>query len=180
MAEAMFAKAGKGYNREQVDAFLLELNRNFAEKEKELDARIRQLSAALTETEARLREAEAKNEALEADYSARLAEKERECADLQASIGQRMLQADARAEQILAEAQKKADAITSSVREKAEAECERMLAETRKGCAVIGQAAAEFASRMNAVTAEMNKTEKLMDMALEDVRRKAGIRKVSE
>lgn len=166
MAEALFSKSARGYNREQVDAFLLELNRNFEEKEKELDDRIRELSAALADTEARLKEAEAKNVALEEDYSARLAAKEKECTDLQASIGQRMLQADARAEEILARA-----------RSQAETEGERILAETRKGCAVIAQAAAEFTSRMNAVTAEMTKTEKLLDMALEDVRRKAGIRK---
>lgn len=158
MAEALFAKAGRGYNREQVDAFLLELNRNFAEKEQELNARIRELSAALADTEARLQEAEAKNQALE-----------KECADMQASIGQRMLQADARAEEIIAKARKQA-----------EEEGERMLAETRKGCTVIGRAAAEFTARMNEVTAEMNKTEKLLDLALEDVRRKAGIRKASE
>ena len=31
---------------------------------------------------------------------------------------------------------------------------------------------------MNAVTAEMRKTEALMDMALEEVKRKSGIKKV--
>ncbi|MBQ9794319.1 MAG: DivIVA domain-containing protein [Clostridia bacterium] len=155
MAEALFSKSARGYNREQVDAFLLELNRNFAEKEKELDARIRELSSALADTEARLKEAEEGKAALE-----------KELADLQASIGQRMLQADARAEEILANARKQA-----------QEEGERLIAETRKGCAVIGQAVAEFTTRLNTVTAEMNKTEKLLDLALEDVKRKAGIRK---
>lgn len=155
MAEALFSKSARGYNREQVDAFLLELNRNFAEKEKELDARIRELSSALGDTEARLKEARDKNAALE-----------KELAELQASIGQRMLQADARAEEILANARKQA-----------QEEGERLISETRKGCAVIGQAVAEFTTRLNTVTAEMNKTEKLLDLALEDVKRKAGIRK---
>lgn len=178
MAEAMFAKAGKGYNREQVDAFLLELNRDFAEKEQVLDARIRQLTAALTEAEERLRLAEEKNKALEADHAAQMAAKEQECAEMRSAIGERMLKADARAEEIIADAREKAGALLESARRQARLEGEKIIAGTRKGCAVIGQAVAEFSTRMNTVTAEMRKTETLLDMALEDVKRKAGIRKV--
>ena len=64
MAEAMFAKAGRGYNREQVDAFLVELNRNFAETEAVLNGRIRELSAELAEVKEKLAESESKNRAM--------------------------------------------------------------------------------------------------------------------
>ncbi len=177
MAEAMFAKAGKGYNREQVDTFLLELNRSFAEKETVLNNRIRELTAELADIQAQLKESEAKTIAIEESYSARLEEKEKECAEMQAAIGQRMLSADARAEEIVSQAQQQADSLLESSRRRAELDAERMISETRRACAVISQAAAEFSGRMNAVAAEMRKTESLMDMALEEVKRKAGIKK---
>ena len=178
MAEAMFAKAGRGYNREQVDAFLVELNRSFAETEAMLNGRIRDLAAELTDLKEKLAESESKNRAMEESYSARLEEKEKECAEMQAAIGQRMLVADARAEEIVSQARAEADAMLENSRRKAEHDAERIISETRRSCAVISQAAAEFAGRMNAVTAEMRKTESLMDMALEEVKRKAGIKKV--
>lgn len=177
MAEAMFAKAGRGYNREQVDAFLVELNRSFAETEAMLNSRIRELAAELADTNERLKESEAKNLAMEKSYSARLEEKEKECAEMQAAIGQRMLVADARAEEIVSQAQQEANNLLENSRRKAEHDAEKIISETRRACAVIGQAAAEFSGRMNAVTSEMRKTEALMDMALEEVKRKAGIRK---
>ena len=178
MAEAMFAKAGRGYNREQVDAFLVELNRNFAEMEAKLNGRIRELTAELTDVKEKLAESETKNRTLEENYSTRLEEKEKECAEMQASIGQRMLTADARAEEIVSKARTEADALLENARRKADLDVERMISETRRACTVISQAAADFAGRMNAVTAEMRKTESLMDMALEEVKRKAGIKKV--
>ena len=173
MAEAMFAKAGRGYNREQVDAFLVELNATFAEKEAALNDRIRELTAALAETEEKLLESTNKNAELEESYSARLAEKEKECEAMHASIGQRLMSADNRAEEIVANAQAQADSILANARRRAELESERIVAETRRGCAVIGQAAAEFSTRMNAVANEMRKTESYMNAALEDVKRKA-------
>lgn len=177
MAEAMFAKAGRGYDRAQVDAFLLELNASFAEKESALNDRIRELSAALAEAEEKLKECEARSAEQEESYNARLEEKEKECAAMHASIGQRMMTADSRAEEIISSAKAQANAILENARRRAELEAERMVAETRRGCAVIGQAAAEFSGRMNAVAAEMRKTELLLDNALEEVKRKAAGKK---
>ena len=96
MAEAMFAKAGRGYNREQVDAFLVEMNRNFAETEAMLNSRIRELTAELAEVKERLAESETKNQAMEQSYSARLEEKERSCdilKELMKRIGKHIVEA---------------------------------------------------------------------------------------
>lgn len=177
MAEAMFAKAGRGYDRAQVDAFLVEMNQSFAEKESALNDRIRELSAALAEAEEKLKESEAKTAALEESYALRMEEKEKECAAMHASIGQRMMSADTRAEEIVSTAQKQAEAILENARRRAELEAERIVSETRRGCAVIGQTAAEFSGRMNAVAAEMRKTEMLLDNALEEVKKKAAGKK---
>ncbi len=173
MAEAMFAKAGRGYNREQVDAFLVELSASFAEKEAALNDRIRELTAALAAAEEKLLESTEKNAELEETYSAKLAEKEKECEAMHASIGQRLMTADNRAEEIIANAQAQADSVLAGARRRAELETERIVAETRRSCAVIGQAAAEFSTRMNAVAMEMRKTESYMNAALEDAKRKA-------
>ena len=173
MAEAMFAKAGRGYNREQVDAFLVELNASFAEKEASLNDRIRELTAALAETQEKLNACMEKHAQAEEQYAAALAEKEKECAAMHASIGQRLMTADARAEEIVATAQAQADAIVGSAQRRAELESERIVSETRRSCAVIGQIAAEFSNRMNAVSMEMRKTESYMNAAIEDAKRKA-------
>ncbi len=173
MAEAIFAKAGRGYDREQVDAFLLELNRSFSEKEAELKEQIRQLTASLTETQAALAESEKRASALEVTYEGRLQEKERECALLQASIGQRMIAADTRAEEIVSSAQEQADALLADARRRAEHEAELVVAETRQKCAVIGRAAAEFSDRMHTVSSELCKTEALLDEAMEEIKQKA-------
>lgn len=177
MAEPMFAKAGRGYDRAQVDAFLLELNRSFAEKESALNDRIRELTASLADITEKLQLCESEKRAAETAFAEQLAEKEKECAAMHASIGQRMMAADTRAEEIIASAQAQANTILENARRRAEHETERIVTETRRSCAVIGQAAAEFSGRMNAVAAEMRKTEALLDNALEEVKRRSGMKK---
>lgn len=108
MAEAMFAKVSRGYDRGQVDAFLLELNRTHAEKEAAWESQKRELEAALDEAKAASKKSEEGCGEQEQALRDALEEKERECVSLQASIGKRMLMADARAEEILADAERKA------------------------------------------------------------------------
>lgn len=173
MAEAMFAKAGRGYDRAQVDAFLLELNRTHAEKESAWEDKQRELETALAEAKEALKELEARAAAQEAELRNALEAKERECETLQASIGQRMLAADARAEQILADANRKAEEQVAKERRRAELETTRIIAETRARCAVIGQAADAFTKRIGSVSADLRKTEGALNDAMEDLRRKA-------
>lgn len=108
MAEVMFAKVSRGYDRGQVDAFLLELNRTHAEKEAAWESQKRELEAALAEAKAASKKSEEGCGEQEQALRDALEEKERECVSLQASIGKRMLMADARAEEILADAERKA------------------------------------------------------------------------
>ncbi len=173
MAEAMFAKAGRGYDRDQVDAFLLEMNRTCAEKETAWEDKLRELETALAETQEALHTKEVEFEARERELREALEAKEREFETLQASIGQRMLTADARAEAILADAQRKAAALVATERRKAEQETARAVAEVRARCAVLGQAADLFAKRIGALSADLRKTETAIGDATEDLRRKA-------
>lgn len=173
MAEAMFAKAGRGYDRGQVDAFLLELNRTHAEKEAAWEDQKRELETALAEAKEALRKSEERCAEQEKTLRDALEAKERECETLQASIGQRMLSADARAEEILANAERRADDLQEKARRRAEAETARIIAETRAKCAVIGQAADVFAKRIGTISADLRRTENAINDAAEDLRRKA-------
>lgn len=172
MAETMFAKAGRGYDRAQVDAFLLEMNRTCAEKETAWEDKRRELETALTEAQEALKTKEAEFAAREQELTEALAAKERECETLQASIGQRMLAADARAEEILAQAQREAAELVEKERRKAEQETARAVAEVRARCAVLGQAADLFTKRIGALSADLRKTETAIGDATEDLRRK--------
>lgn len=49
MDESMFAKSMLGYNRRQVDSFLLDMTQSFSRKEAMMKDRVRQLEASLTE-----------------------------------------------------------------------------------------------------------------------------------
>ncbi len=49
MDDSMFAKSMLGYNRRQVDSFLMDMSQNFNRKEAMLKDRVRQLEASLTE-----------------------------------------------------------------------------------------------------------------------------------
>lgn len=195
MAEAMFAKAGRGYDRAQVDAFLLELNRTHAEKEAAWEDKQRELEAALAEAQDALKKSEGSRTEQEEALRAALEAKERECEAMQASIGQRMLAADARAEEIVAEAERQAAELMEKEQRRAEeivAEAEReaaelqasersrveqetaqMLEEVRAKCAVIGQAADMFAKRIGDISVDLHGTERALNDAMEEARRQA-------
>ena len=173
MAEAMFAKAGRGYDREQVDAFLLELNRTHAEKEAAWEDQKRELETALAEAKEALKASEERSAEQEKSLRSALEAKERECESLQASIGQRMLSADARAEEIIADAERKAKELQAKAHRRAEEETARIIAETRAKCAVIGQAADAFTKRIGSASADLRRTESAINDAMEDLRRKA-------
>lgn len=128
MAEAMFAKVSRGYDRGQVDAFLLELNRTHAEKEAAWEDQKRELETALQEAKkAHVKSEEGCGEQEQALRQA-LEEKERECESLQASIGKRMLMADARAEAILADAERQSSEMLAD----AERRSSEMLADAER------------------------------------------------
>lgn len=173
MAEAMFAKSVRGYDREQVDAFLLELNRTHAEKETAWEDKKRELETDLAEAREALKASEERCAEQENTLRDALEEKEREYEKLQASIGQRLLSADARAEEIIAEAERQAAELLAKARRRGEIESAQIIAETRAKCAVIGQAADAFTKRIGSVSAELRRTEKDINDSLEDLRRKA-------
>lgn len=120
MAETIFARAGRGYDRAQVDAFLLEQNRKAAEKEAAWEARQKELETALKETQDALKKSEAGLTDREERLRAELEAKERQCEGLQASIGQRMIAADTRAEEIVAGANREAEELLTNANREAE------------------------------------------------------------
>lgn len=183
MAEVLFSKAGRGYDRGEVDAFLVEMNRGFSEKEASLRDEIKSLTVSLFEANRLLEEKEAEYQAKEQELSAALQRKEEECSSLQATIGQRLIVADdraegilrdaeARAEVILADANAEAERIRSEAVRKASSEAEHILAETDRQCSAIRWAIADLSGRLASVRNSAEKTGEMMNEAAETVRKR--------
>ncbi len=183
MAEAYFKTSFKGYDTKQVDEFIISLSDKYEENEKQLAEEIRTLEAAnesLRDEISRLNQ-----EAVDAEQAhlSALEEKQKEYDALCAEIGERMVIADKRAEEIIKNAEKEASLILTKARQesenqarmmrfRAEAEASKIIEETQKQCASISAAAEEFRARQNEMSRSMFETEKRFGDALNKL--KAG------
>lgn len=181
MAEPMFSKAGKGYNREEVDAYLLELNRSFSEKEASLQDEIKKLTASLADAERRNAETESAFKAKEEQLTAAYKQKEDECSSMMASIGQRLMLADDRAEKIVADANAQADEIIADAYNRADAMCkdalmeaqkksEKIIEQTKNHCVSFEKAVEDIKKKLIEVQCSADKTQSLMNSSLDSAR----------
>ena len=177
MAEPMFSKAGKGYNREEVDAYLLDLNRSYSEKEASLQDEIKKLTASLADSERRYQQAEASFKAKEEELTSAYKAKEEECSSMMATIGQRIMLADDRAEKIVSEANEKADSIVENANQQADEVCREALLDAQKQadaileatkahCGSFEKAVEDIKRMLLNVQNEVDATEKLMNQSL--------------
>lgn len=171
MAELMFSKAGKGYNREEVDSFLTELNRIFSDKEASLRDEIKQLTARLADTERRFAESEQVHLAKEEELTEAYKQKENECAAMEAALGQRIVLADEAAAKILVDANAEAEQIKSDARKAAAAEQEKLIDETRKHCFAVKQSVNDLAFSLNEIQKNAEQAEAMMNRSLDSARR---------
>ena len=165
MADTIFKKSFRGYDPTQVDEFIIAMSDKYNQNEKELNDEIRSAQTenqALREEISKLRK-EAEEERI--SHQKELDDKQKEYDALCAEIGEKMVVADKRAAEIIKNAEKEAaliltdarrgsEAEAKAIRERAVAEAERLIADTRKKCEGITAAAEEFRARQN----EMNKT----------------------
>jgi len=165
LAEAVFKKSFKGYDTKQVDEFIINLSDTYAQNEEELTDKLREAEAENARLKEEIARLKAEAEAKDAEHIAELEESKRKADELCTEIGEKMVVADKRAAEIIKNAEKEAaliltdarrgsEAEAKAIRERAVAEAERLIADTRKKCEGITAAAEEFRARQN----EMNKT----------------------
>lgn len=155
MAETIFARAGRGYDRAQVDAFLLEQNRKTAEKEAAWEAKQKELETALKEAQDALKKSEAHRTEREENLRTALEAKERQCEALQASIGQRMIAADTRAEEIVAGANREAEELLANANREAEERLSNAHREAEELLANANREAEELLANANRTAEEL-------------------------
>lgn len=185
MTEAYFKTSFRGYNPEQVDEFIISLSDKYTENEKDFAEQLRALEAENESLSEKIVLLQKEAQESETAYKTALDEKQRDYDALCAEIGERMVLADKRAEEIIADAEKKASDIlwqarrdseseARSLRYQAEQEAEKIIGETRKKCESISLAAEEFRARQNEMTQSMFETEKRFGDALNKLRADIG------
>lgn len=185
MAETYFKKIFKGYDPEQVDAFIISLSDTYERNEKENAENLRDAEAEIARLKEELAEMRVYIEENAARHEAELTKKQEEYEVLYASIGEKMVIADNRAAEIIKNAEKEAALITAqakqnseaeakAIKENAEAEAGRLIEETRIKCDEISTAAQEFRAKQEEMSKSISETEKRFDDALAKIREGFG------
>ena len=185
MAETYFKKTFKGYNPEQVDAFIISLSDNYENNLKEHDSALRAAEAENARLLEEIAELTNTIEANAQNYEEQLAKKQEEYDRLYAEIGEKMVIADTRAAEIVKNAEKEAAFIIAearinseneakAMREQAEAEASRLIESTRSQCAEISVKAEEFRLRQDEMNRTISETEKRFGDALNKLKEGFG------
>jgi cell division initiation protein len=185
LAETYFKKTFKGYNPEQVDAFIISLSDNYENNLKEHDSALRAAEAENARLLEEIAELNMTIESNTANYEAQLAKKQEDYDRLYAEIGEKMVIADTRAAEIVKNAEKEAAFIIAearinseneakAMREQAEAEASRLIESTRSQCAEISAKAEEFRLRQDEMNRTISETEKRFGDALNKLKEGFG------
>ena len=157
---AYFSKVFKGYDPDEVNAFLVKLNDEFAQKEQAWEQAKKELEDRLAAAEREIADLRARQAG--ASAPAALEEKRREYEALCADVGARMMQADKRAEEIIKNAGREASLVTLRATEEARADAKRLLDETRAGCAAIDAAVTAFRAQQDEIEQTLRRAEALV------------------
>ncbi len=185
LAETYFKKRFRGYDPEQVDAFIISLSDTYDRNESDFNEDLRNAEAENARLREEIAEMREYIEDLAANHEATLAKKQEEYDILYAQIGEKMVVADSRAEEIvrsaekeanliIAEAQQKGEAEAKAIRQSAEEEAKNLIDETRRKCADISAAAEEFRMKQEEMNRSMSETEKRFGDALTKLREGFG------
>lgn len=185
MEDIVFNRTLKGYDPKQVDEFIIGLSDTYSRNEAELADKLRAAEAEnerLREEVAKLKDAATMREI---EHSVALADTKRESEALCTEIGEKMVNADKRASEIVRNAEKEAALIINdarrgseneakAIRARAEEEAARLVEETRRKCESITAAAEEFRARQNEMNKSLMESESRFNTALNKLREDIG------
>ena len=186
LAETYFKKRFRGYDPEQVDAFIISLSDTYNRNEENYNEDLRNAESENSRLREEIAEMRKYIEELAATHEANLAKKQEEYDILYAQIGEKMVVADSRAEEIVRSAEKEANLIIAearqkgeneakTIRENAEAEAKSLIEETQRKCSDISAAAEEFRMKQEEMNKSMSETEKRFGDALSKLREGFGV-----
>lgn len=181
MAETYFRKIFKGYDPIQVDNFIISLSDKYEKAEKEFLDEKRTLESENQKLLEQIEELKAQAIEAEKEFEAKLLEKQKEYDALCAQIGERMIRADQRADDIIKTAENEATGLVEQARQtseyearntrrQAEEEATKIINETRRKCDSLSAAAEEFRMRQYEMSRSMSETEKRFESALDKLR----------
>ncbi len=181
MADKYFKTAFKGYECDAVDEFITQLSDTYASNTKSLEEQIKALQSENQQLKSELTEARAQAEEAAEAHRVELESVQTVYDALCAEIGEKMVTADKRAAEIVKNAEKEAELVSTTARQKgeneakairaqAEEEAARMIEETRRKCEGLFAAAEEFRKRQDEMSRSMTETEKRFGDALNRLR----------
>jgi len=171
--ELFFSEAKKGYNKEEVLAYIKQLN---YEHEMALQSKNDEIKALMNENAARAEE-----------YSARIAELEKALAEsdgavkenaakyeaICASLGEKLLFAEAQSKSIIDEANRKKDQISVDAARQAEASVAAISAKAREDAAAALRAADILRQKSQIINAGLEQTKRILEEALAQIEKAA-------
>ena len=185
MAEKYFKKRARGYDVHEVEAFITELSDKYEKNEKGLTTRLNEAEAEHRRLESEIEALGNEIERLCAEHAEQLAKKQTEYDALCSEIGERMIVADKRASDILANAEREAGLILEKARNdasleakaiisSANSEAKRLIDDTCRKCDELKASADEFRRRQSEMNNSLAETERRFDSALSKLREGLG------
>ena len=181
MANTYFNTKFKGYDKAQVDAFIVELSDKYSKREKELEESVHSLKSENELLKSDIAKLRAEAEQTAQDNEIALAEQRRNYDEMCAKAGESFLNADMRASEITNSAARDAESMKAAAKAEAEKEASRIIEnarrdaariieDTERRCSELNKAADEFRKRQSEMERSMSETEKSFGDALNKLR----------
>ncbi len=171
--EVFFSEAKKGYNKEEVLAFIKRLNdeheRALQSKNDEIKALMNENAAKAEEYSARVMELEKE---LEESKNATL-ESSAKYEEICARLGEKLLFAESQSEKIIAEAEDKKAQISAEAARQAEASVAAISAAARQDAAAALRAADILRQKSQIINAGLEQTKRILEEALAQIEKAA-------
>jgi cell division septum initiation protein DivIVA len=163
----VFTESKKGYDKEEVNAFIKQLNEATEARIMEKDSRIKELEDEIKRLSKKTISSDAPTEKVESDEELENAKKkyQRLCADM----GEKLLLAEVKASEIIDEANAKAEKIIADARLDANKEVEEILEDAKLSSEGIKKAVSEYSAMEKEILALLHTTEETFSIALERI-----------
>ncbi len=161
----VFTESKKGYDKEEVNKFIKQLNDANESKLAEKDEKIKALE---DEIKRLTKKGEEKNVSAPT-YDNDLEESKKKYEKLCTDMGEKLLLAEVKASEVIEEANKKAEKIIADARINANEQVESILADAKLSSEGIKKAAEEYSAKEREIMALLNTTEETFRMALERI-----------
>ena len=163
----VFTESKKGYDKEEVNAFIKQLNEATEARIIEKDSKIKELEDEIRRLNKK--SAQAYNSVEKAESDEELENEKKKYQRLCADMGEKLLLAEVRASEIIDDANAKAEKIISDARLNANKEVEEILEDAKLSSEGIKKAVSEYSAMEKEIMALLHTTEETFSIALERI-----------